>query len=91
MAQIYPIKITVISQEGHCANGHKVGDQWIIREDKTPEGICGNAYNSLFPFIQVLQYGGVYPWREEQGNPDVDWVACPDGKNPLVFKIERLR
>jgi len=92
MADIYTVRITVISQEGHCAEGHKVGDQWVIgKEIKTPSGMCAHAFTSLFPAIQVLQFGGVFPWLERKGTPDVCEVACPDAHNPMVFEVRRLR
>lgn len=92
MAEIYDIRITVKSQTGHCAAGHKVGDQWVIdKEIKTPAGLCAHALNSLFPFISVLQFGGVFPWREKKGTPDIDEVACPDPHNPIIFEVRRLR
>ena len=87
MAERYEVAVKVISQEGTCAHQHKVGDEWIIGS-KTPPGMCGVAFNALFPFIWVLVFGGTFPWATD---PDVTTVACPDGKNPVVFQLRRLR
>lgn len=75
----------VISQEGECSAGHKVGDEFIIGE-KAPEGICSWAFCALFPFASVLQFGGLFPWEEDEGKTT---VACPDPGNPVVFELRR--
>ena len=50
MAESYDVAVKVVSQKGTCGNGHKVGDEWIIK-GKTPEGICLSAFNSLFAVV----------------------------------------
>jgi len=87
MAEHYKVSIKVVSQKGTCALGHKVGDQWIV-DWKTPEGICLSAFNSLFPSLAALMYGGAFPWESD---PDVARAACPDADNPVVFELRRLR
>jgi len=86
MAGSYKVSAEVISQQGTCEAGHKVGDRWVIGE-KTPEGLCIFAFGSLLPFITPLMYGGSFPWEKD---PDVTTVACPDAENPVVFEIRRL-
>ena len=86
MAERYKISIKVVSQTGRCAQEHKIGDQWII-DMKTPEGVCPSAWHSLYPGLQVLMFGGIFPW---QVDPDVTNAACPDAKNPVVFELRRL-
>ena len=87
MAESYKVKVKVISQEGTCGIGHKVGDHWIV-DGKTPEGICLGAFNGLSLSLQVLMYGGSFPWASD---PDVETIACPDAQNPVVFELRRLR
>jgi len=83
----YDVIAKVISQKGHCANGHKVGDQW--RFSKTsPEGLCLVALNSIFPDIRVLTFGGSQSWSDD---PESCTVACPDGDNPVIFELRRVR
>jgi len=85
----YDVAIRVISQKGTCEAQHKVGDEWVIKKDgKTPKGICIYAFDALFPFSQVLMYGGSFPW---EANLDITTVACPDAENPVVFELRRLR
>jgi uncharacterized repeat protein (TIGR04076 family) len=75
----------VISQRGTCEAGHRVGDEFIIGQ-KTPPGFCSWAFYTLFPFAEVLQFGGSFPWEE---NPNKATVACPDPANPVIFELRR--
>ena len=87
MAEKYKVAVKVISQKGSCAYNHKVGDEWVI-ETTTPAGICLGAFDALYPSARTLMYGGAHPW---EADPDVATVACPDGKNPVIFELKRLR
>ncbi len=87
MPQAHKVVAKVISQEGHCGAGHKVGDEWVL-SPKTPEGICMGAYFAMYPNAFVLISGASIPWRED---PDVALVPCPDAKNPVVFELRRIR
>lgn len=82
---MFQIKAKVISQKGTCSAGHKAGDEFFIT-DMTPSGMCSWAFYTLFPFAEVLQYGGSFPWEED---PDKSLVACPDPGNPVVFELKR--
>jgi len=75
----------VISQKGTCAAQHKVGDEFVMGE-KTPPNLCSWAFHSIFPFAQVLQFGGSFPWEKDK---DKAVVACPDSENPVVFELRR--
>ena len=75
----------VISQKGTCAAGHKVGDEFVIGQ-KTPPELCSWAFYTVFPFAQVLQFGGSFPWEDD---PNRTTVACPDPANPVVFELRR--
>jgi uncharacterized repeat protein (TIGR04076 family) len=88
MAEEYDVLIRVVSQKGTCKLKHKVGEEWVIRQRKTPEGICLQALNALYPNARVLMFGGVLPWTPD---PDVVTAACPDAQNPVVFELRRLR
>jgi uncharacterized repeat protein (TIGR04076 family) len=82
----YKIIARVVSQQGSCAAGHKVGDEFILGE-KTPPGLCSWAFNSLFTFAEVLKFGGAFPWEKD---PDKTTVACVDPDNPVVFELRRI-
>lgn len=87
MAKRYDVIARVVSQKDTCAAKHKVGDEWIIGS-KTPQGICLIAFDALLSNARVLMFGGAFPWET---NPDVSTVACPDGENPVIFELRRLR
>lgn len=73
----------VISQKGTCAAGHRAGDEFVVWQ-KTSPGLCSWAFCSLFPFAEVLQFGGSFPWEQEANRAR---VACPDPENPVVFEL----
>lgn len=77
----------VVSQKGTCSAGHKVGDRFVIGQ-KTPDGLCSWAFSVLFPFAEVLEFGGSFPWEKD---PNRARVACPDPDNPVVFEIRRSK
>jgi uncharacterized repeat protein (TIGR04076 family) len=76
----------VISQEGTCEAGHKVGDEFVIGQT-TPPGMCSWAFYTLFPFAEPLEFGGSFPW---ESGPDKVRVACPDPDNPVIFEVIRV-
>ena len=82
---MYDVIVRVISQKGTCAAGHKVGDEFVIGQ-KTPPAFCSWAFHTLFPFAQVLQFGGSFPWEDD---PNRATVACPVPGNPVVFELRR--
>jgi uncharacterized repeat protein (TIGR04076 family) len=82
---LYQITAKVISQKGTCEAGHKVGDEFVIGRG-TPPGMCSWAFHILFPFAEVLQFGGSFPWEKD---PDRAIVACPDPDNPVVFELRK--
>lgn len=75
----------VISQKGTCAAQHKVGDEFVMGQ-QTPPNLCSWAFHSLFPFAQVLLFGGSFPWEQDRNKTT---VACPDPGNPVVFELRR--
>jgi uncharacterized repeat protein (TIGR04076 family) len=76
----------VVSQKGTCVARHKVDDEFVMGE-KTPPTLCSWAFYCLFPFAQVLQFGGSFPWETDR---DKTTVACPDPANPVVFELTRV-
>jgi uncharacterized repeat protein (TIGR04076 family) len=75
----------VISQKRTREAGHNVGDEFIIGQ-KTPPDLCSWAFYTLFPFAQVLHFGGSFPWEDDTNTTT---VACPDPANPVVFELRR--
>ena len=88
MAEMYDVSIKVVSQKGYCAMGHKVGDEWIMKDFRTPGGICMGGFGSILPVIGVIAFDGRFPWSKD---PDCEAIACPDAQNPVVFEVRRLK
>jgi uncharacterized repeat protein (TIGR04076 family) len=82
------VEAVVKSQKGKCVFGHKVGDK-IVFDGKTVKGdICYSALMVLLPKVYAMRFGAVFPWAEDK---DVIFNACPDGENPVVFEIRRVK
>ncbi len=82
------VEVTVKSQRGKCAFGHKVGDK-IVFDGKSVKGdVCYSALMVLLPKVYAMRYGSEFPWAEDK---DVISNACPDAENPVVFEIRRIR
>ena len=88
-APMVRVKATVISQEGHCAAGHKVGDQIIFDWDTHEiEGrLCLHALYSVMPKVYGMAMGGNVAFAEAEDGTLVARHACPDGYNPLILEL----
>lgn len=86
---LFPIEIKVVKilEKGVCSYGHKTGDVFVVEANEQPFGLCAWAFNSIFPFLTVLRFGGDFPWEEEAGKAV---ACCPDPHNPVVFELRRL-
>jgi hypothetical protein len=58
--KVYDVKVRVISQRGDCGQGHKVGDEVVIKSANgsrhTPAGICLSAFNAFYPAVRTLAF-----------------------------------
>jgi len=85
MSSLAEIVCIVVSNKGTCSAGHKAGDKFLIGQT-TPPGLCSWAFNALFPFAEVLEFGGSFPWENDKNKAR---VACPDPDNPVIFELRR--
>jgi len=84
---LYDVSIKVVDVcKNRCNNGHKVGDEWIMRYD-APEHLCAGAFHAIFPMAWMLQLGASFPLEED---PDVAHVSCPDHNVQVIYEIRRL-
>ena len=72
------MKIKII-KGNKCARGHKKGDTFIVKNGKTPEGLCGSAFNSLWPYIRTLII--------TKDKKDQCGIICPDGNLEYELKL----
>ena len=83
------IKATVVSQEGYCSAGHKVGDE-IIFDWETHEidgRLCLHALYSTLPKIYAMAMGGNVAFAKAEDGILVSRHACPDGYNPMILEL----
>jgi len=82
------VEVKVKSQKGKCNFGHRVGDK-IVFDGRTVKGdICYSALMVLLPKVYAMRFGADFPWAEDK---DIIFNACPDGENPVVFEIRRIK
>ena len=82
------VEVTVKSQKGKCVFGHKVGDKVLFDGRCIKGDICYSALATLLPKVFAMRYNASFPWAKDK---DAICNACPDGENPVVFEIRRIR
>jgi len=63
------------------------GQEFLVEGLQMPEGFCPSAWQTLYPNVRALGFGGNLPYFEEEG---VTVSCCSDGMRPVIFKIERI-
>ncbi len=90
-SETHALEIRIVSAQGECGAGHKLGDVFVIpggTEQFHCSGLCIHALASMFPKLFMMRYGGNFPWRRE--SPETVEHLCPDRANPHVFEIRRV-
>jgi len=84
----------IVKVEGKCDAEHHVGEEFDLtlyseKTDKSPRtsNVCGFLYNAIFPYLTVLQFGGVFPWEKDENK---FLTGCPDNQK-VVVEIRRVR
>lgn len=88
MAAPYDVRVKLISLKAACTRGHKVGDEWIVKNNMTPGGMCISAFQVMIPNIRLLMAGGSVPWAPD---PDTHIMCCPDPGKLAIFELKRLK
>lgn len=81
---IKPLEAQIVSVKGTCSAGHKAGESLKLSCWDTG-GLCGFFYHDIFPNLNVMQFGGKYPW----GDADEMVLECPDRQNLVTIRIRR--
>ena len=86
----FPVIIELIEAEepSFCRFGYKVGDSWEVSVWESA-GLCGLAYNALFPFITMFQTGGEAVWKRSGADKGQVIRTCPDLRPGFRFRIRR--
>ena len=79
-----PMTAEIMSVKGECSAGHHVGETLQIGCWDTG-GLCGFFYHDIFPNLNVMQFGGKYPWS----SGDELVLECPDRENAVTLRIRR--
>ncbi|MFV0502990.1 MAG: TIGR04076 family protein [Lachnospirales bacterium] len=82
------VKIKLVERKGKygCHRGHQIGD--IFDFDKDRGKLCPMAMHTLFPYIDILRYGGTIPTGKEHG--DIR-VCCSDPDVINVFLLDVVK
>ncbi len=80
------IRITLVDRlgPGGCHRGHQMGDCFDFDQDRGR--LCPMALHAVFPYVDILRYGGTVP----PGRSGEIRVCCPDADVANVFRIEIL-
>lgn len=63
------------------------GQEITIDKLAMPEGFCPSAWQTIYPNLRTLFYGGDLPFFSEKGTAV---TCCADGMRPVIFKVERI-
>lgn len=67
-----------------------LGQEWISREGKKPEGMCESAWESMRYFVEALSRGEGNFYDGWMKNPYSAMISCNDGFRPVSFLLERI-
>jgi uncharacterized repeat protein (TIGR04076 family) len=81
---IKPLSAEIVSVKGHCNARHKTGEALSLSCWDTG-GLCGFFYHDIFPTLNVMQFGGAYPW----GSAEEAVLECPDRQNLVTIRVRR--
>lgn len=68
----------------------QVGDVFVSRGGKMPEGMCESAWGSVKQFVLELANGGGNFYDGWMKNPHSAMISCNDGFRPVSFYLETV-
>ena len=69
---------------------HTIGQVYISRNGRRPDGLCGEAWASMQRFVTELARGGGNFFDGWMKNPHSALISCNDGFRPVSFLIEAI-
>lgn len=66
----------------------KLGNTFICKGAKKPEGFCDSAWETLYPFVMALSYGAEDFYDGWMKNKKSAMLSCNDGFRPVSFLLE---
>lgn len=73
----------------HACN-MKEGQVFIANGTKKPENLCDSAWESIYPFLEVLANGGGNFYDGWMKNKHSAMISCNDGFRPVSFLLETM-
>jgi len=70
---------------GNRCGLHTAGQTFISVDLKKPEGFCDWAFTDIHRDLMFLAYENKFNDIEK-----IQYAACTDGTNPVIFKLERM-
>jgi uncharacterized repeat protein (TIGR04076 family) len=64
---------------------HTAGQTFVSVDLQKPEGFCDWAFTDIHRDLMFLAYGNKFNDADK-----IQYAACTDGTNPVVFKLERM-
>lgn len=74
--------IKIKSIKSRCQYNHKEGD--IITLGDKDFSLCPGAFNSLYPYMLLLEEGEPIPWKNSKNN---FVVRCPSNSKEVIYEI----
>jgi len=68
----------------------KLNQVFIANGDKSPDGFCDSAWDSVYPFVKELANGGGNFYDGWMKNRKSAMISCNDGFRPVSFYLEAL-
>lgn len=68
----------------------QIGQIFISKNGKRPEGMCESAWESMEKFVKELANGGGNFYDGWMKNPRSAMISCNDGFRPVSFYIEAI-
>ena len=73
----------------HACN-MKEGQEFIANGTQKPENFCDSAWESIYPFLEVLANGGGNFYDGWMKNEHSAMISCNDGFRPVSFLLETM-
>ena len=68
----------------------RIGQVFIANGWEKPQGLCGNAWDSLSPFVMALSCGAKDLYDGWMKNERSAMLSCNDGFRPVSFLLETM-
>ncbi len=68
----------------------EIGQVFITEGNNKPEGFCQSAWETVYPFVNVLAHGGENFFDGWMKNKKSAMISCNDGFRPVSFYIEAI-